>query len=808
MAFPQNSPLSKALRISGYVKDSATGNSLEKATLILRQAGVSPDRKVISDKSGYFLFNDLQPAKYELYVDFVGYRSFAGSYLLNAANTPSAQTIYLVPAVTVLQNATVTARKPLVEYGMDKIVYNVDRDITSQGGTAIDVLRKVPQVSVDVNGNVELLGNPSVGFLINGKISAMFGSTISDALQSIPASQIQSIEVLSSPGASYDANGTGGVINIILKQNKARGFSGIINATGGTRAENGSLNLNYKIDNLSFNAYFNGSSQLKVNTLSELTRNAVDTATGNQYRLHQQGNSDFTRNSSRSGVGMDWDITLKDNISLSMAYSHFGNSNMGYSDQYDSEQDKYGTTLDELTSRRFSNTLFNNGNLDVNADYKRKFGKDKQELTFSFLYSASDNTTGYRQSQQYVGNDSLFSGSTSNNPGKDHVNSFAISYSTPVAKNITLEAGAKMEMEELLSNANVFTFSPQVYDYVFDTQQSYSSTFKRKVVAGYFSGTCRLFNRFDLIGGLRWEHTANNAWYSNSGKADIPDYSNLAPSLIVSHTFPNQQIIRFAYSYRLERPDFKDLNPFVNLSDPHNIVTGNPEIRPEIGRNYQLSYNLDLPNDNSLNIMLLYTHNSPDIKSYTTFYPQYVVGDSTYSNVNVVQRGNIAGEQRYGLNLSGSFVIGKLLTLRPTIQLYDRQVNNVYAIPQRSGGFESRGNMNVNYQVSKTLVAEVFGNYRSGIKWQGRQAGFYSYSLALRQQILNGNGSIGLVAVNAFGEYLTQRTTQEAVGLNAATVLRIPYRSFGLNLMYKFGKRKIKAREAENLLAAPPVDNQ
>jgi hypothetical protein len=250
------------------------------------------------------------------------------------------------------------------------------------------------------------------------------------------------------------------------------------------------------------------------------------------------------------------------------------------------------------------------------------------------------------------------------------------------------------------------------------------------------------------------------------------------------------------------------LNPFVNLSDPHNIVTGNPYIQPEIGHDFQLGYNFSFDKDNSLNIILLYTHNSPDIKSYTTFYPNYKVGDSVYTNVNLTQRANIASENRWGLSLSGSFSPFDKFTIRPGVQLYERQTNNIYSIPVSISGFESRANLNTNYQFSKGLIAEAFGSYRSGIKWQGRQPSFLTYSIALRQELWGGKGSLGLVAVNAFGKYLVQETNLEAVGFTTNTRLDIPYRSFGINFLYKFGKMKMsKPKEEENFLTKPPVEN-
>ena len=331
-------------KLSGTVRDSLSGKPLEKATVRLTSSTfVNWKKETITDNTGAFSFADLGKGSYTLTAEFSGYNSFSQKGIIINGDRKEVVTgnIYLAVKVKSLQSVVVTSSVSLVENKVDRLVYNVDKDVTSQGAMATDILRKIPQVTVDINGNVELLGNPSVRFLINGKPSAVFGNSIADALQSIPASQIQSIEVMSSPGAKYDASGTGGIINIILKKNKAKGFSGTINITTGTRLENGSLTLNYKKNNIGITGFFSGSAQLKSLTLAELERNSLDTASGNIYYLNQQGSSDFTRNGYRSGLGIDWDITPKDNLSFSFGHNHFGNSNAGATDQHDSENDKY-----------------------------------------------------------------------------------------------------------------------------------------------------------------------------------------------------------------------------------------------------------------------------------------------------------------------------------------------------------------------------------------------------------------------------------------------------------------------------------
>src|SRR5258708_20824841 len=261
-------PVKDGIIISGVVKDSLGGEPLEKASISLK----GPKRfTVLTDAKGAFAIAGVPAGAYTLTIGFVGYTAFKEVGLVVGKSDLNLGSIALAARTVVLEKAVVTGSRPLVETKVDRIVYNVDRDVTSQGGVATDVLRKIPQVSVDASGNVELLGNPSVLFLINGKRSSIFGNSIVDALQSIPASQIQSIEVMSSPGAKYDATGTGGVINIILKKNKTEGFSGTINATAGTRQENGSVNLTYKKNNVTVSGYFSGTDQLNFSTTTTMT---------------------------------------------------------------------------------------------------------------------------------------------------------------------------------------------------------------------------------------------------------------------------------------------------------------------------------------------------------------------------------------------------------------------------------------------------------------------------------------------------------------------------------------------------------
>jgi ferric enterobactin receptor len=806
-----NNKTGELFKISGKVADSSSKAFLEYATVSLTD---NLTKKIINgtitDSKGFYKLTGIAAGNYTLTIEAIGYNSSIKK--INTTETKLKEMVIedalLSKRAATLQTVTVTSSRQAIENKIDKIVFNLDKDITSQGGMATDALKKIPQVTVDVNGNVELLGNSSIRFLINGKPSGMFGNNPADALQSIPASQIQSIEVITSPGAKYDASGTGGIINIILKKSKLEGFNGNMGVTAGTRLENASLNLSLKKNNVGVNAYFGGNKQLVSNTPVTMNRLTANSGNGSSGFV-QQSNADFKRDGYKSGIGLDWNISAKDNLAATIGYNHFANRTNGDYNQFSIQYDGAGNEISHINSIRTADNKVYVNTIDNELSYKRRFKKENQELEISYAGSYSNNNTFYNQSQHYPIADTSFAGSTSLNPGKENETAFGISYSHPVKENILIETGLKTSIESIISSANVLTLNTSSGKYVTDAMQSFRSNFRRNVYAAYLSASFSIQDILDIKAGLRYEHTENRATYSNAPNANIPAYNNAAPSIILLHSFKNKQILKFAYSYRIERPDFRDLNPFMNLSDPHNISTGNPNLQPEIGHNYELSYNKTFEKGANINLVLYVQKNSPDIKPYIRYYQSYKIGDSVYRDVTLTTRANIAAEVRPGINLSVSVPVTKPLNIRSNIQLFNRHLNNIYDTPAVVNGYAVRMNMNITYQFKHSIAAEIFGNYSSGMKWQGRRPSAFSYTMAVRKQFKNNKGSIGFVAVNPFNRYISQKTLQEAKGFTTNISQQLPYRSFGINFTYKFGKLKFtKPKENDNYQYSPPVENQ
>ncbi|WP_294297590.1 TonB-dependent receptor [uncultured Chryseobacterium sp.] len=684
-----------------------------------------------------------------------------------------------------IQEVIIVGKKAVVENKVDKIVYNVANDVTSQSGAAIDVLRKVPQVTVDAEGNVELQGNPNVKFLINCKPSSIFGNSLSEALASIPASQIKSIEAITSPGAKYDAQGTGGIINIILNESKVKGINGLINASGGTRFQTGSLNINFRNKTFSLNAFFSGNAQLKSRTPFSQDRVSYDNSLQTQARLLQDGYADFQRYGYRTGLGLEWSIDKSNTLNASVSYNDFANKSTGLINQ---EQyiDFSNPNQQSLLGYRVSDNRFLINSIDANLSYRKIFQKEGQELTVEYVMTSGLPKSNYLQTQSLVGVLTPYSGISGSNPGTDTNHNLSIDYVHPVNDKVTLEMGTKVILQHITNTTSVDVLNAVSGQYASDPSQSYDLKYDMGIYAAYLTSSLQIFNWLDVRAGARYEYTTTRIDYQST---DVPSYSLLVPSLILSHKFNSGETLKVAYTRRVERPEYAELNPFLNFSDPHNVTTGNPLLKPEIGDNMELGYNKNFKNGATFSLTLTERINSQDLKQITTFYPIYTINEADYTNVSVTSRKNIGKEYNSGGILSGSLpIFNNKLNMRGNMMLFHRYIVSDYFgnIDMR---FRYRLNLNINYRLAKDFIIEAFGNYNSAARnIQGKNPQSISYSIAARKEFWDKKASIGITTTNPFNKYINQVTTVNTSDYSSYSVRQLPLRSFGISFSYKFGK--------------------
>ncbi|MBS1576648.1 MAG: TonB-dependent receptor [Bacteroidetes bacterium] len=803
--YSQQSDTNKAgSKIMGTIIDSSLNIPLEYATITLYLHGKTrPLNGTTSDSGGNFVLTNIPSGSFNVVIESVSYLPLHLTIAVNQRGLViDLKNIYLKKRQEILQGVTVTAQAKLIDTKIDKLVFNAEKDITSQTGVATDVLKKVPQISVDVDGNVELAGSSSIRFLVNGKPSTMFGSNIADVLQSIPANQIKSIEVITNPGAKYDAQGLGGIINIILKHNTVQGINGNLSLTAGTIMQNGAININARKGKFGLNAFINGNARLATTTSSNFQRSSDDTVKNIKTFLKQDGSGNFNRHGFQTGVGFDWTFSEKNNIAGSINYGQFGNKSNGVIDQSELIQNSPGTVLSEIINVNNSNSSFRQHNIDPSFQYKRNFNREDQELEIGFSGSFGHNNRNAGNNQFLQPQDSLTYGTRTGNPAKENMYEVTVDYTQPLYKDIKFGTGTKFSGYDISSLADALVWSPYRNSYLYNSGLSNDLSYHQKVVAGYAELSFPVGKIVEARLGSRYERTQMNAFYSNSQQKIEKGYNTFIPSFFLMKKIGDNQAIKLNFTIRINRPDYADLNPFINTSDPKNITTGNPNLKPEIWYRYEASYNNDLGKTGSFIITLFYRQSNGDIQPFIAYYPAISVGDSTYNNVAVTTRKNIGIEKNAGTNLYVDLHINDKLNIRSNIIFFYRYTVNQVDIGYNSSTTIFRSTLNASYQFINNLAAEFFGSFNSHHhEAQGFYPSFISYNMAFRKQFWNKKGSIAVAANNFFSKYVDQRTELYGPGFVTTSLRKIPYRSMGINFTWKFGKLEFKKEnKVENIL--------
>lgn len=799
-------------KIRGKLIDSISRQPLEFATVsVYPEGSKKPVNGSISDKRGNFEVAIVNAGKYKLVAECIGFKSHTiYNIIINNNNTVAdVNKIALQSKTKTLQNITISGQPKIVENKIDKMVFNAERDVTSQVGVAIDVLKKVPEVSVDVDGNVELAGSSSIRFLINGKPSAAFGSDIADVLQSIPASQIKSIEVITNPGAKYDAEGLGGIINIILKQNNSHGVNGNLSLTAGTRTENGSFNFNARKGSFGINAFVSGNARLKSNSTSSSDRLTNDTSANNNILLSQRSSGNDQRSGYETGLGFDWDLNEHNGITGSVSYQNFGHKSNTFTDQDQQTQDLNGDLLSDIANSINSDHTFHFHNVDASLNYKKTFKKEGQELDVAVNTSLGNRRVLDNIYQYSFPQDSLYYSTKSINPGTENETEIRADYTQPIKKNIVLGVGGKLNLYDVNSNSSVLDLNG-AGDYSKDNYLSNILDYHQNVYAGYAEISFPVFNWFDAKLGERYERTEINSYFSDAlQQQQIPGYNTFVPSIFFSKKLNESSLFKLSYSKRIKRPEYHDLNPFINTSDPKNLSTGNTNLDPEISHRFELGYSTDIAGSGTFMVNLFYRINEGDIQPFIVYYPSYQVGDTTYADVALSTPQNIGRENNYGVNFFASAKFFSKLDLRSNLFFFERRTINTIDKGFDYNSFNYHINLNADYQFSNTLVAEFFGNFRSARhEAQGTYPSFTTYSLAIRKQIWNKKGSVALTSSNPFSKDLTQITKVYGPNFVINGTRSLPFRSFGINFTWKFGKLEFKKdKEKIDDSLNPPPEN-
>jgi outer membrane receptor protein involved in Fe transport len=775
-------------RISGTVIDSLSGKPLDYATVsIFRSGGKVPLNGVLTDSKGGFKL-EIKPGNYKIAISYIGYPTKVIDPVLTTGSKPDKNlgSIVVSPGAKALKEVVIKGSTPLVESRIDKIVFNAEKDITSAGGNASDVLQKVPLVSIDINGNVSVRGDQNVRVLINGKPSGAMSASVSDVLKTIPADQIKSVEVITSPSAKYDAEGSGGIINIITKQKNMSGFSGSVSGGIGTRQNNGNANINFNKNRFSLSANIGGNYTWPQKSLT--TFDQTFTAGGN---THSQSESTIKRFGSIGSVTAGYDINNYNSFTTTIRLNKGGFNSSG------SSQSTQVGYLDPTQNGIYTGTTSSHnsfGGFDWSADYTHKFKKEGHELTFSGQWSHSTVNTDYLNLYQ---NTNLKPNQKGSNDGKNNEYTFQADYTLPVTKAFKFEAGGKTILRRLNSDYEIYQDPNYTGNFVYDNINSNLYDYNQNVVAGYSVATLTLPKGYSLIAGARLENTdIKGDPTSGINQLNLlpftQNYSTFIPSFTIQKALTPTSTLKLSYSKRIQRPSLTYLNPFVNKANFQSQTEGNPRLAPEISQTVELNYNTFI-GSSIINASVYYKHTADLIENIAVSTKD--VNTSTADSIDVTRSTyrNVGVNNSWGASIFGSVNPIKAITLRGSVNAY---TYNPTPYPLYESAFTQTGTyiqytafVSVSADLGKGYIAEGFGFTNSPRRTiQGTSPTFSMYAFGAKKQIWNKKASIGINSVTPFSKYKYFKQDISSPGFTQNSSTAFPFRSFGVTFSYNFGK--------------------
>jgi outer membrane receptor protein involved in Fe transport len=766
-------------KIIGYILDSTDTKPVEFASIaLINKATNRPVDGASADQVGKFVLNKVAQGDYKLVISFIGYESKTLFVSINAKNDDHDLGVIKLPSSTkMLAEVTVEGQRAMIEERVDRTVYNAEKDATNKGGDATDVLKKVPMLSVDLDGNPSLRGSSNVKVLINNKPSTIMASSIADALKQIPADMIKTVEVITSPSAKYDAEGSAGIINIVTKKNTLQGLTLNFDTSAGVRGSNLALNGNFRNKNWGLSLGGFGRSEYNVNGKFESTQ--ITSVNGVQTTNQQ------TAETRREGIfgnyqlGFDWDINKYNSVTSNVRFGLRNGNNW----QDGLKQIRNGA----LTSLRNTNSLDESANVDINVDYTKTFEKAQKEFSILSMYSRNNRTNDFYNLIMNTKStmSEIMSSIKNANDAFNEEATIQMDYQTPINKMSMVEFGAKAITRNVTSDYKSYTAGADgVYSQVnLATLPSNVFDYNQNIWSTYGSYTLTTKNKWSIKAGARYEHTDISASFlkKEGQNTVIPPYGVLVPSFNMSKTFKSGTW-RFSYNRRIQRPGIENLNPNVNASNPLNISTGNPNLAPEYTNNYEVSY--------SKFVKQTYISTAVFMRNTTGAINRIreVRGDTVKTTSQ-----NIGNEDAYGMNINLNVNVSNKLMLGGGGDLaYMVLANNVAdpLLSAKNEGLQSNFRIFGNYNFGNGWGAQVFSFYRvNQVQLQGSQGGFGMYSLSFKKDFKNKKGSIGFGAEN----FLTPngfviRNETKTASINQISENTMRNMNFKINLSYRIGK--------------------
>lgn len=710
-------------KIKGIVIDSDTQNPIEYSNIVLHNLSDSVFiAGTVTNKNGEFELERIKPGEFYIEVRFMGYKSEIISYL----NITSQSRVIDVGNVELklqsinVGDVEVVAERSGIEYKIDKKVVNVSKHYTAASGNAVDVLENVPSVSVDVEGNVSLRGSGNFTLLIDNRPTVLDPN---DALQQIPASTIEDIEIITNPSARFDPDGPSGIINLITKKEGFSGSSGIINLNGGLDEKyGGDFLFNYKTGIIT--TYFGADYNKRFMPGNSESRNITS-----RNDLTSFINSDGNSNSGRTfyGVrgGLDFNFDKSNSLGFSFRYGNmdFNSSNNLNYQSWTSLSDQRELFKNKRVSERIGDFL------SFSADYRHAFNNNGHEITGSFSFQNRD-MEELSTNKLFDEDGNIYDGNINTEDGPSGGYRANIDYRLPLSETNKFEFGYQNRLGNSTDNTSYSYYDKNAGDFILDDLFTRDIDYKRYIHSFYTLYSAETGN-FGYQGGIRAEYTDRIIELKKNNEQYIIDRWDYYPNVHFSYKLNNANQFMASYTKRVERPRGWNLEPFDTWEDAYSIRRGNPDLQPEDIDSYEAGYQHYFgKNLFSLEAYYRVTHDKIE-------YIRSVYDNADFKNVILTTVENVGKDYSFGTELMLDFNFTDWWKLNLMGDIYNYQVEGSFGNQEFSRESSNwRARFNNSFNLSKSSRIQFNNSYNSKtVSSQGTREGFFTTSLAIRYVI-------------------------------------------------------------------------
>jgi hypothetical protein len=782
--------------VKGVLTDENLGEAEPFATVRVFKHGKTdkPVAMFLTKEDGSFSQQVKGKGRYDIVFSSVGKEDLKQTITLNNQGTLDLGTLLIKENATMLKGVEIVAQKPLVKMDVDKMSYNVAEDEDAKSNTVLDMLRKVPMVTVDGQDNITVNGSSSFKVYVDGMPNVMFNSNPSMVFKSMPATAVKSIEVVTNPGAKYDAEGAGGVLNIIMnKQNpqaaqSMNGYNGTVRASGGNKSISGGAFISGQQGKLSYsaNVMTTYSKPGTTDTEMEITQNNPN-GTSQLMTSSNKVTIPFTMGNLTLGYQIDSVSALNVTASInSLNIKSNGNSTTTMGGGSYGKGFSYGSSTDMRNSRTsFSGSI----------DYQRFFNKEHTQslaLTYQLNYSPST-----------VKSDNIFNTTSSiidltnrysENKEKTTDHTFQIDYTMPIATGQTLSFGTKLQLRNATSDAKYYKKG------VYDPTSSMDYEYKNSILAGYgeYAGN---FGKIGAKAGLRYEQTWQNVEYHLGNGDDFKkNYGSLVPSASLQYTIGQGSNLGLTYNMRISRPGITYLNPYVDKTNPTTRTYGNTDLDVEKNHNLALVYNMFTP---KLMLNLNLHHNFTDnaIEQYS-FYDAQNLLNTTY--------GNIVRRHQTGLNGYVNWLAAKntRLFLNGALNYTDLRSNT---LSQSNSGWSANAMIGLQQTLPADFKLSVYAmTSTKNYTLQGWSGGFNLITANISKSLLKDKLNLslmGMMGLNKGGNINIENHSQ-GKDFTSHTLTKVPLYGFTFTVSYTFGNSKRQAQQHTSRIQNDYIEQQ